>query len=59
MTALAEGKAAGAATRERDLPEVAGSARPLRYLIAAVCVFVITVMLAPIALSFLASIKPA
>lgn len=59
MTALTEARPAGAAVQERDVPEIAGEARPLRYLVAAICVFIIVVMLAPIVLSFLASIKPA
>ena len=35
-----------------------GESRAVRYLIAAICVLVITLMLAPIVLSFFASIKP-
>ena len=35
-----------------------GESRAIRYLIAAICVLVITLMLAPIVLSFFASIKP-
>ena len=38
--------------------EIVGGTRAARYLIGAVCVFLIALMLLPLALSFLASIKP-
>ena len=57
MTALAD-DAPRAAAGDRGVPRIAGEARPLRYLVGAVCVLVITLMLGPIALSFFASIKP-
>ena len=38
--------------------EIVGGTRAARYLLAAVCVFMIALMLLPLALSFLASIKP-
>jgi multiple sugar transport system permease protein len=37
----------------------AGESRPIRYVVGAVCIAAIAVMLAPIALSLIASIKPA
>lgn len=58
MTALAEDAPrvnAGSSNRSR----VVGESRPMAYLVGAVCVAVITIMLMPIVLSFLASIKPA
>lgn len=58
MTALADNTAGLAAAGDRGVPRVAGEGRALRYLIGAICVFVITVMLAPVLLSFFASIKP-
>lgn len=36
-----------------------GASKPMRYLIGAVCLFIIALMLAPLVLSFLASVKPA
>ena len=56
MTALAD-DAPRAAAGDRGVPRIAGEARPLRDLVGAVCVLVITLMLGPIALSFFASIK--
>jgi multiple sugar transport system permease protein len=58
MTALAE-DSVSALTGDRGVPRVAGEGRAVRYLVAALCVLVITLMLAPVVLSFLASIKPA
>jgi multiple sugar transport system permease protein len=58
MTAVADNTAALVAG-DRGVPRVAGEARGLGYLIGAICVFVITVMLAPVVLSFFASIKTA
>lgn len=55
MTALAEG---GVRIRAAEhVSRAAGESRPLRYLIGAVCVFLCVIMLAPIVLSFIASIK--
>ncbi|HHY50053.1 MAG TPA: carbohydrate ABC transporter permease [Alphaproteobacteria bacterium] len=59
MTALAEPSAAAAASGDRGVPTVAGEARATRYLVGAICAVVVTLMLAPVVLSFLASIKPA
>jgi multiple sugar transport system permease protein len=59
MTAIVEDVGQAAAAGDRGVPRVAGEARPLRYLIGAICVAVIAIMLAPVVLSFLASIKPA
>lgn len=47
------------AAGDRGVARIAGESRATRYLVGAICVFVITLMLAPIVLSFLASIKPA
>ncbi len=60
MTVLADGAAvpkpkARAASYEG---RAAGESRPIGYVIAAICVAMITIMLAPLVLSFLASIKP-
>lgn len=55
MSAVAE--AAAPAHSEASARPV-GESRAIRYLIAAICVLVITLMLAPIVLSFFASIKP-
>lgn len=57
MTAIAEGTVRPAAAEH--VSRAAGESRPIRYLVGAVCVAVSTVMLAPIVLGFLASIKPA
>src|SRR5690606_28012985 len=57
MTAVAEG--AEQIVTTEHVAHAAGQSRPVRYLVAAACVFVIAVMLAPIVLSVLASIKPA
>jgi multiple sugar transport system permease protein len=56
MTVVAENTAA--LVSDRGVSRVAGEGRGLRYLIGAVCVLIITLMLAPVVLSFLASIKP-
>lgn len=53
MTAIAETTYSLASDRSRT----AGETRRARYLVAAICVFTIFIMLAPIVLSFLASIK--
>lgn len=58
MTAYAE-DVAEATAGDRGIPRVAGEARGYRYLIGAICILVITLMLAPIVASFFASIKPA
>jgi multiple sugar transport system permease protein len=58
VTVLAE-NAAGAVAGDRGVSRVAGETRAVRYLVWAVCIFIITLMLAPVILSFLASIKPA
>ena len=58
MTALAE-DSVSALAGDRGVPRVAGEGRTVRYLVGALCVLVITLMLAPVVLSFLASIKPA
>ena len=42
---------------DRAASRTAGEARQVRYLVGAICVAVIAIMLAPLALSFLASIK--
>ena len=55
MTALAEGTIRVRAAEH--VSRAAGESRPLRYLIGAVCVFICVLMLAPIVLSFIASIK--
>lgn len=57
MTAVAEG--AEQIVTTEHVAHAAGQSRPVRYLVAAACVFVSAVMLAPIVLSVLASIKPA
>ena len=60
MTALTDGAAANtAAVGDRGVAGVAGESRAKRYLIGAICVFIIAVMLAPVAMSFFASIKTA
>ena len=57
MTTLAEG---GAAVKIRPyVARAAGEKRSIAYLVGAICVAMIVIMLAPIVLSFLASIKPA
>lgn len=57
MTTLVE-DAPRIMTGDRGVARVAGEGRATRYLVGAICLFVITLMLAPIVLSFLASIKP-
>lgn len=57
MTALTGDTAAIAGAGDRGVPRVAGEGRAVRYLVGAICVLVIAVMLAPIAVSLLASIK--
>jgi multiple sugar transport system permease protein len=55
MTALAEGTVRPAAAEH--VSRAAGESRPIGYLVAAICIAVCTIMLAPLVLSFLASIK--
>src|SRR5690606_10702319 len=55
MTALAEGSVRPAAAEH--VSRAAGESRPVGYLVGAVCIAVSTIMLAPLVLSFLASIK--
>lgn len=55
MTALAEASVRPAAAEH--VSRAAGESRPLGYLVGAVCIAVCTIMLAPLVLSFLASIK--
>lgn len=55
MTALAEGTARPATAEH--VSRAAGESRPVGYLVAAICIAVSTIMLAPLVLSFLASIK--
>ena len=55
MTALAEGSLRPAAVEH--VSRAAGESRPLGYLVGAACVAISTIMLAPLVLSFLASIK--
>jgi multiple sugar transport system permease protein len=59
MTALAENTADLVAAGDHGIPRVAGESRSIRYVVGAVCVFVATLMLAPVVLSFFASIKTA
>jgi multiple sugar transport system permease protein len=55
MTAIAE---SGVRPRAAEhVSRAAGESRPVRYIVAAVCVAVSTIMLAPLVLSFFASIK--
>jgi multiple sugar transport system permease protein len=58
MTALVEDLPA-TATGDRSVGRVAGEGRRVRYLVAATCVFVCAVMLAPLLMSLFASIKTA
>jgi len=58
MTALAEGTARPAPAAEH-VSRAAGESRPIRYVVGAICIAAIAVMMAPIALSLIASIKPA
>jgi multiple sugar transport system permease protein len=57
MTTMADNIGALAKSGERGASAAVGEGRGLRYLIGAICVFVCAIMLAPVALSFLASIK--
>jgi len=55
MTAIAEG---GVRPRAAEhVSRAAGESRPIRYFVGAICVAVSTIMLAPLVLSFFASIK--
>jgi len=56
MTVLAEA-APRITTGDRGIARVAGEARGVRYLVGAACILVITLMLSPVVLSFLASLK--
>ena len=55
MTAIAEGTVRPASTEH--VSRAAGESRPIGYLIGAICIAVCTIMLAPLVLSFFASIK--
>jgi multiple sugar transport system permease protein len=55
MTAIAEGTVRPAAAEH--VSRAAGESRPIGYVVGAICVAVAAIMLAPILLSFLASIK--
>lgn len=57
MTALAE-DGPNLATASRGKSRVVGESRPIAYLAGAICIALITIMMMPILLSFLASIKP-
>jgi multiple sugar transport system permease protein len=57
MTAIADNTAALAG--DRGVPRTAGEGRGMGYLVGAICVLVVTLMLAPVVLSFFASIKTA
>jgi multiple sugar transport system permease protein len=57
MTALTDNTDALAG--DRGIPRVAGQGRGMRYLMGAICVFMITLMLSPVMLSFFSSIKTA
>lgn len=48
----------GTMARGAGLSRTAGETKATRYLVAAICVFVMTVMVWPLAMSFFASIKP-
>lgn len=57
MTAFADAApTAPAGTRNKS--RVVGESRPIAYLVGAICIAIITIMLMPIVLSVLASIKP-
>ena len=56
MTAVT-GNTADLVAGDRGIPRVAGEGRGIRYLVGAICVFLVTLMLAPVVLSFFASIK--
>lgn len=58
MSALAEGAVAPKVKITPYVARTAGESRGIGYLIGAICVLLIVVMLAPIVLSFIASIKP-
>ena len=55
MTAIAEGTVRPNAAEH--VSRAAGESRPVRYIVGAICIAVATLMLAPIVLSFFASIK--
>lgn len=55
MTALAEGTVQPVSVEH--VSRAAGESRPIRYLIGAICLALITLMLAPLALSLFASVK--
>ncbi|HEY4199664.1 MAG TPA: carbohydrate ABC transporter permease [Devosiaceae bacterium] len=57
MTELTAGAAPIPTTLDRADTRVAGEGRQLRYLVGAICVLVIVLMLAPLVLSLLASVK--
>jgi multiple sugar transport system permease protein len=57
MTTLVEA-APRLETTGRGKTHVVGESRPIAYLAGAICIAVITIMLMPLVLSFLASIKP-
>lgn len=56
MTTIAEGAPSGVAGRSRSA-RVVGQSRPVGYLIGAICIAISTIMLLPLVLSFIASIK--
>ncbi|WP_417307467.1 carbohydrate ABC transporter permease [Devosia sp.] len=58
MTTISESAPRGLVSRSRSAQAV-GQSRPVGYLIAAICVGVSTIMLLPLVLSFIASIKTA
>lgn len=55
MTAIAEGTVRPATTEH--VSRAAGESRPIGYIVAAICIAVCAIMLAPLVLSFFASIK--
>ncbi|HVY52622.1 MAG TPA: carbohydrate ABC transporter permease [Devosia sp.] len=56
MTTLAESNTT-AITADHAGSRAAGESRPVRYVVAAICIFMIVIMLMPIVFSFFASIK--
>ena len=56
MTAITEGTVRTASAEQ--FSRTAGESRPIGYIVGAICVAVSTIMLAPLVLSFFASIKP-
>ena len=56
MTTIAEGAPSGVAGKSRSA-RVVGQSRPVGYLIGAICIAISTIMLLPLVLSFIASIK--